>query len=98
GVVVQRRAAALADSCSLVRARGIVVSGRYRIGPAWTAGLRPGAVILTIHGVPATSGRQAMNMVARARPGDKVTLDVLRDGQPMTFSAEVSVRPTFSGS
>ena len=98
GVEVQPLTDELAESFNLVQAKGIVVSGLYRNGPAWTAGLRPGDVILTINGEPAISGRQAMNMVARARPGDTVTLEVLRDGQPMTFSAEVSVRPTFSGS
>src|SRR5690554_239622 len=98
GVEVQPLTDELAESFNLVQAKGIVVSGLYRNGPAWTAGLRPGDVILTINGEPAISGRQAMNMVARARPGDTVTLKVLRDGQPMTFTAEVSVRPTFSGS
>lgn len=95
GVEVQPLTDELAESFGLIQARGIVVSGLYRNGPAWNAGLRPGDVIMTIDGEPASSGRQAMNLVARTRPGQTVELEVLRDGQPMIFAAEVSVRPTF---
>src|SRR5690606_14291718 len=98
GVEVQPLTDELAESFGLIQARGIVVSGLYRDGPASNAGLRPGDVIMTVDGEPASSGRQAMNLVARTRPGQTVALEVLRDGQPMTFAAEVSVRPTFGSS
>ncbi len=95
GVEVQPLTNDLAESFGLVQAEGIVVSGLYRNGPAWTAGLRPGDVILSIDGETIINGRQTMNLVARTQPGQKVTLGILRDGQSMTFSAEVSVRPGF---
>lgn len=95
GVEVQPLTDELAESFGLIQTKGIVVSGLYRNGPAWNAGLRPGDVIMSIDGESATSGRQAMNLVARTRPGQQVSLEVLRDGQPMTFTAEVSTRPTF---
>lgn len=95
GVEVQPLTDDLAESFGLVQAKGIVVSGLYRNGPAWTAGLRPGDVILSINGKPATSGRHAMNVVARTQPGEKVTLEVLREAKTLSFTAEVSVRPSF---
>ena len=52
-------------------------------------------MILQIDGKPATSGRQAMNQVARAKPSDRIKLSVLRNGEEISFSAEVGVRPSF---
>ena len=95
GVEVQPLTNDLAESFGLIQAEGIVVSGLYRNGPAWTAGLRPGDVILSIDGETVINGRQTMNMVARTQPGKEVTLGILRDGQPMSFTAEVSMRPGF---
>lgn len=95
GVEVQPLTSDLAESFGLIQAEGIVVSGLYRNGPAWSAGLRPGDVILSIDGNAASTGRQTMNLVARTQPGQEVTLKVLRDGQPMSFTAEVGMRPGF---
>jgi serine protease DegS len=95
GVEVQPLTPELAESFGLEVSQGIVVASLYRNGPAWNAGLLPGDVILKIDGEPATSGRQAMNQVARAKPGDSIRLDVLRNGEPASFTAEVGVRPSF---
>lgn len=95
GVEVQPMTPELAESFGLDISQGIVVASLYRNGPAWNAGLLPGDVILRIDDKPATSGRQAMNQVARAKPGDRIKLNVLRNGEEISFSAEVGVRPSF---
>ncbi|MFN3579255.1 MAG: trypsin-like peptidase domain-containing protein [Pseudomonas sp.] len=95
GVEVQPLTSELAESFGLEVREGIVVSGLYREGPAWQAGLLPGDVILLIDGQPVSTGRQAMNQVARADPGGKVTLNILRNGEAMQFDAEIGVRPSF---
>lgn len=95
GVEVQPLTPELAESFGLEMRQGIVISGLYRNGPAAQSGLMPGDVILSIDQQQASSGRQAMNQVARTRPGDRVVIEVLRDGQPMRFEAEVGVRPGF---
>lgn len=95
GVEVQPLTNDLAESFGLAQTEGIVVSGLYRNGPAWVAGLRPGDVIMSIDGYAAATGRQAMNQVARTSPGETVSIEILRDGDTMTFSAEVGIRPIF---
>lgn len=95
GVEVQPLSAEQAAEAGLEFGQGIVVSGLYREGPAWQAGLKPGDVIVSIDNVPAINGRSAMNQVARAKPGQKVNMKVLREGETMNFSAEVGVRPSF---
>lgn len=97
GVEVQPLTLELAESFGLDIREGIVVSGLYREGPAMKAGLLPGDVILHIDQEPVSTGRQAMNQVARALPGQKVRLSVLRNGVAMQFEAEVGVRPSFRG-
>ncbi|WP_150302799.1 S1C family serine protease [Pseudomonas saliphila] len=95
GVEVQPVTPELAASYNLKQNEGIVITGLYRDGPAWQAGLQPGDLILRIDNQPASSGRDAMNQVARADPGETVTMEVLRDGNTHTFVAQVGVRPSF---
>ncbi|QJD60474.1 PDZ domain-containing protein [Pseudomonas sp. gcc21] len=95
GVEVQPVTPELAASYKLNQSEGIVITGLYRDGPAWQAGLQPGDLILRIDDQPASSGRDAMNQVARADPGEKVTMEILRDGKKHTFVAQVGVRPSF---
>jgi serine protease DegS len=95
GVEVQPFTAELAKTVGVDTDTGLVISGLYRDGPASQAGLLPGDVILRIDGTPAATGRQSMNQVARVHPGETVTMDIMRDGKPMSFEAAVGVRPNF---
>ena len=93
GVEVQPLTPELAESFDLKDKAGIVVAGVYRDGPAAKGGLLPGDIILNIDGEAASDGRRSMNQVARTKPGEKITIEVLRNGKPVTLNAEVGLRP-----
>lgn len=93
GLEVQALTPELAESFGLEGRPGIVVAAVYRDGPAHQAGLQAGDLILSIDGQPATNGRLSMHQVARSKPGSKVSIEVLRNGEVHELIAEIGVRP-----
>ncbi|MCG4451960.1 trypsin-like peptidase domain-containing protein [Pseudomonas sp. MMS21-TM103] len=93
GIEVQPLTPELAESFGLEGRPGIVVAGIYRDGPAQKAGLQPGDLILNIDGEAAGDGRRSMNQVARTKPGEKIRIDIMRNGERQELSAEIGVRP-----
>ncbi len=62
-------------------------------GPAARAGLRPGDVVVALGGTPIGSARELLRGVSGMAPGERVRLEVLRDGRPEAVEVRLGRRP-----
>ncbi|MFN3789369.1 Do family serine endopeptidase [Massilia sp.] len=87
GVAVQEVGQEFADSFRLDTPGGALVSSVERGGPAERAGLKSGDVIRSINGQAITSSRDLSSTVSLSKPGERVALDVWRDGKLVRIDA-----------
>lgn len=84
---------AASDAPSGAPAPGAVVHTVADAGPAATAGLRPGDVIVAVAGRPVDGMQALMQAVHRFEPGRDVVVTVVRDGQSIDLTVHLGVRP-----
>ncbi len=89
GVMVQEVNQALADSFKLSSPEGALVSSVEKGGPADKAGLEPGDVIRKVNGKPMVSSGDLPAVISLATPGDKVEMEVWRQGESKTLVAQL---------
>lgn len=93
GVSGQDLTPALAESLGLHTATGVIIAGVQRDGPAALAGLRPGDVITGLDDSQARSAVAIMNAIANHRPGDRIRLQIDRQGENLSVEMAVVERP-----
>lgn len=81
GVAIQEVNQTLADSFKLDKPEGALISNVDAGGPAEKAGLKSGDVILKVNGKPIVASGDLPALVGQSMPGDKVILDVWRQGK-----------------
>lgn len=86
GVSIQEITSDLADSKGIKDIQGVYISGVADDGAAKDAGLQEGDIIMKVNGIAVNSPSELQEIVARNRPGDKVTLDVKRDDRVRPYS------------
>lgn len=85
GVEVQQVNQALAGSFKLNEPQGALVSKVEPDSPAAKAGIQTGDVILKYDGQPITDNGTLAALVGSSRPGTAATLEVWRNGKPLTM-------------
>jgi serine protease Do len=86
GVSIQEITRDLADSFGLPIPAGALVSSVEVGGPAALGGILQGDVIVRFNGRSVESSADLPRIVAAARPGSKVEVDIYRDGAPRSLS------------
>ncbi len=89
GVSVQEVNQTLAESFKLDKAAGALVSSVEPGGPADKAGVKVGDVIRQVEGQSIVSSGDLPALIGQALPGDKVQLDVWRQGKAVELSAKL---------
>jgi len=93
GIEVQDLSPELAQSLGLAESVGAVVAGVLRQGPAQRGGVEPGDVIVAVAGRPVANQRDLLEAVARARPGSRLAVDLVRQGAAVRVEVAVGERP-----
>ena len=90
GVTIQEVNQAFADSFNLASPEGALVSNIERGGAADKAGLKAGDVIRKLNGQPIIASGDLPALMSTSKPGDRVTLDVWRDGKIVQIPATLA--------
>lgn len=94
GVGIQDVDDALAGTFGLDTPRGALVTSVEPDGPADDAGLKAGDVILSFGDKPVETAGQLPSMVAAAKPGKPVDLEIWRDGAKRTVRVKPETKST----
>ena len=93
GVEAQEISADLAESFKLKSAEGALIAGVVRGGPADTAGIKPGDILLSVEGRNVGDPSAMLNLISALKPGKPARLRLLRNQKEIEFSVEVGRRP-----
>jgi len=98
GITGQDLTPALAESLDMPMRDGILVSGVLEDGPADTAGIKPGDLIIALDRRPLSGSPDMLKTVAAKAPGEPIGITILRDGKSSDHVAIVAERPSLGGS
>jgi len=90
GVQIQEVTKESADSFGLKQASGALVNSVEKGGPAETAGVEAGDIILKVDGREVPSSSALPRIITQVRPGTKVTLTVWRNGAQRDIAVTVA--------
>jgi serine protease DegQ len=93
GVEAQDITPELAESFRLKEARGALIAGILRGGPADKAGVRPGDILLEIDERQVLDTSSMLTLISALKPNSKATLKVVRDGVKKTLTVTIGRRP-----
>lgn len=83
----------LARAFRLKNDEGVIIARVLRDGPAARSGVRVGDIVRSLNGHVVTDSVDMLNQIAPLKQGDTAKLGLQRDGQPLTITVQVGIRP-----
>ncbi len=90
GIYVTPLTTQLAAQLGAPNTRGALVSEMTQRSDAWTAGLRPGDIILALNGKAVDDASQFMRMVADSKVGTNAKLEILRESRRLEVNVPIT--------
>ncbi|MBT6105142.1 MAG: PDZ domain-containing protein [Porticoccaceae bacterium] len=73
---------------------GLLVQSIVNGGPAYSANIRPGDIVVSINGISVTDRHSSISQIAEVMPGKPIQLGILRSGQTFEVTAVAGSRPS----
>lgn len=93
GIEVQELTPQLAESFGMADTRGLIIAGIFRNSPAHIAGMQPGDIMVSINKQPIQDRRSSMDQIAKYKPGEEITIEVIRNNQELSLPVKIVERP-----
>jgi serine protease Do len=92
GVTIQELDENAAKALGLEETTGALIADAMPEEPAAKAGIRSGDVVVSINGQPIADANALLRVVAQQAPGDKVQVEVIRQGKKQSFTVTLGAR------
>jgi len=92
GISVQDISDDIAKNLKQKDRTGALISDVFKGDPADLAGIKVGDVVTEINGKPVKNTHDLLITIASMHVGEKITLKIMRDGKPMSFTVTVAER------
>jgi serine protease DegQ len=93
GVEPQDITPEMVEAFKLPRQEGAIITRVLSNGPADTAGIKPGDIIVSIEGQAIKDTAQLLNTIAKLVPGQKASITTLRDKTEKALTVVIGTRP-----
>ncbi len=93
GIEARQLSPELAEASGADNPRAMVVTGLYPGGPAHRAGIEAGDILTALNDRPISDGRQVLRQIVDTPPGERLTFDILRNGEKIQVIAQADARP-----
>jgi len=94
GATIQNFTPEMAEAQGMGSQKGAIVSDLVPGGPSARGGLMTGDIVVAINGAAIKTSTELTREVAKAKPGDTLKLDVIREGKHHAIDVRSGIRPS----